>query len=186
MAHNGSMCPLWCTTHKHLLDVGVRGAGLQRQEAQKRTAWTWPQFIPESEPALKTPSWQQHLSRRWTSYHEEQERQSFNTMGVYRGDRTADNGITSSRAKQRKDTSKGEGKHRICNSKLKSVLTNGENHSVKPWKSLVQTRTASTNPHRFTQTPIDSCSSCQTLKPHIQHLKWAKTPLMQELILILN
>lgn len=67
-AHNGSMCPLYCTTHKHLLDVGGRGPGLQRQEAQKRTAWTWPQYIPESEPALKTPSWQQYSSR---SYHEE-------------------------------------------------------------------------------------------------------------------
>lgn len=100
--------------------------------------------------------------------------------------RTGDNGITSSRAKQRKDTSRDEGKHRICNTTSKSVLTNGKNHSDRPWKSLVQTWTDSTNPHRFTQTPIDSRSPCQTLKQHIQHLKWAKTPLMQELILILN
>lgn len=135
MAHNGSTCPLWCITHKHLLDVGGRGPGLQRQEAEKRTAWTWPQFIPESEPAQKTPSWQQHSSRRWTSYHEEEQRQSFNTMGVYRWDRTGDNGNTSSCAKQRKDTSKGEGKHTICNIKSKSVLTNGKNHSDRCFSS---------------------------------------------------
>lgn len=147
MAHDGSTCPLSCTTDKHFLDEVGRGPELQRQKRERGKKQDGSNFkdsgldhnshlswiSPNTENSIEANT---QSSRRWVSSHGNQEKQQSLIHGGLGGG-------------HRNDKSKGEGKHKICDSETKCVLINCKNHRRS------QTPQSLANPHRFTQTLVD-------------------------------